>query len=106
MLTLCERNELAEELAKDEVAQQSPHQRDGHAEHAQQNVRDGQVEQEDIGDGAHATILNEGQHHQQVAHDGAEEYDAVAGYHPDGHISTDTRHAAIGGLRSVGSARA
>lgn len=100
-LTLCERYELAEELAEDEVAQQGAHQGDGHAEHAQEDVRDGQVEQKDVGDGAHAAILDEGQHHQQVAHDGAEQNDAVAGYHPDGHIGADAGHAAVRGRRSA-----
>lgn len=85
-LTLRELYELAEKLAKDEVAQQRAHQGNRHAEHAQQHVRYGQIEQEEIGYGAHATILDEGRDDQQIAKHSAEQDHTVAGYQPDGHL--------------------
>lgn len=93
-LTLRELDELAEKLAKDEIAQQSSHQGNGHAEHAQQHVRDGQVEQEKIGDGAHATILHQCGDDQQIAEHGTEQDHAVAGYQPDGHLGGASGRAA------------
>lgn len=92
-LTLGELDELAEDLSEDEVPEQRAHQGHRHAEDAQQDVRDGQVEEEDVGDGAHATVLDQGEHHQQIAHDGAEQDGRVAGHHPDGHVGTDPRPA-------------
>lgn len=85
-LTLRELDELAEKLAKDEVAQQRAHQGHRHAEHAQQHVRYGQIEQEQIGYGAHATVLHQGRDDQQIAQHGAQQDHAVAGNQPDGHL--------------------
>jgi len=94
-LTLCKLDELAEQLAEDEVPQQGSDQGHRHAEHAEQDVRDGQVEQKNVGNGAHATVLDQGEHHQQVPNHGAQQDGRVAGHHPDGHIGTDPHHAPV-----------
>lgn len=80
-----ELKELAQELPEDKVTQQGAHQGHWHAEHAQQHVRDGQIEEENIGDGAHPTILNQSGYNQEVAQDGEEQDESVAGDQPNGH---------------------
>ena len=65
--TLEERDHLAEDGSEDEVSQQGADQGERHAENAQRQVGDGQVEQEQVGDGAHRRILHQRQDDQHVS---------------------------------------
>lgn len=60
-LTLQIWQQLTHHLAEYEVAEQRADERDGHAQHAQQYVRYGQIQQEYVGDGAHPAILHQRQ---------------------------------------------
>lgn len=71
--------EFAHEFTKHKVAEEGADEGEGHAEDAEQQVRHGQVEQEDVGDGAHALVLHQRQDHQRVAHHGQQEDEAVQG---------------------------
>lgn len=67
------RQQLAHCATKHKVAQQLTDQRERHAEHAEKDVRDGQVEQKQIGDGAHPSILHQRQDDECVAGDGQQQ---------------------------------
>lgn len=66
-------------LTRDEVV----HKGGGHAEDAHQQVADGQVEDEHVGDGAHAPVLEHDEADQGVAHH-AEEEDEHVGHNEHG----------------------
>lgn len=66
-------------LTSDEVV----HERSGHAEDAHQQVADGQVEDEHVGDGAHVPVLEHDEADQGVAHH-AEEEDEHVGHNEHG----------------------
>lgn len=95
ILTLQVGQTLAHELPEDEVPEQRPDEREGHAEHAKEEVRHGQVQQEHVGDGAHALVVAERQDHQAVADDGQEEdgrvqrhlHPTVRRVQPPGHVA-------------------
>lgn len=57
--TLQEGYQLAHNIPEDKVPQNTPHQSERHTEHSEQKVRDGQIEQKDVGDGAHALVLDQ-----------------------------------------------
>ena len=56
-ITLKERDQLAKDFAKDEISQQLAYECEWHAEYAQQQVGDGQIEQKHVGDGPHPRVL-------------------------------------------------
>ncbi len=77
ILTLKEGDESAEDIAKDEISEQLADERERHAENAQQEVGNGQVEQKHVGDGPHPSVLQDGQDHQDVARDAQQKNDAA-----------------------------
>jgi len=79
LLTLRVGDEFAHELAKHKVAEESADEGEWHAEDAEQQVGHCQVEQKDVGDGAHALVLHQSQDHERVAHHGQQEDEAVQG---------------------------
>ena len=60
-------------LTCDEVV----HQRGGNAEDSYQQVADGQVEDEEVGDGAHATVPQHDEAHQDISHHAQQEDEEV-----------------------------
>ena len=58
-LTLQEGNDLAHEVSEYEVLQDGADERERHAEHAAEQVGDAEVEQVDVGDGAHLGVLDQ-----------------------------------------------
>ena len=71
--TLQEGDDLAHEVAEDEVLQDWPHEREGHAEDAAEQVGDAEVQQVDVGDGAHLGVLDQRHEDEHVAEDAEEE---------------------------------
>ena len=69
-----EGDDLAHEAAEDEVLQYRPDKGKGHAEHATEQVGDAEVQQVDVGDGAHLGVSDERHYHQNVT-EHAEEQD-------------------------------
>lgn len=61
-----ERQYLAHELAKDKVSLERAHQRKGHAEDAEEQVGDGQIQQEHIRYRAHPLVLHQRQDDERV----------------------------------------
>lgn len=76
-LTLKEGDESAEDIAKDEISEQLADERERHAENAQQEIGNGQIEQKHVGDGPHPGVLQDSQDHQDVARDAKQENDAI-----------------------------
>jgi len=74
---LKEGDQPAKDIAKDEISEQLADERERHAENAQQEVGNGQIEQKHVGDGPHPGVLQDGQDHQDVARDAQQENDAV-----------------------------
>lgn len=75
-------DELAHNVTEDKVAQDGTDEGEGHAEHAEQQVGDGQVQQEQVGDGPHTLVDYQGQYDQAVAEDGQQK---------DGGVQQDLR---------------
>lgn len=94
--TLHVADEDAHGLAEDEVLQQCRDERERHAEHGEQEVADGQVQQEQVGDGAHAAVVRQRCDHERVAGDRQ---------HEDDGVETDACVAVVG-ERSAWPARA
>lgn len=68
-------------LTCDEVV----HQGGGHAEDAHQQVADGQVEEEHVGDRAHLAVLHHDEAHQHIANHTHEEDEGVGQDEHEGH---------------------
>jgi len=72
-LTLKIGNEFTEDRTKYEILEDGSSEREGHAEHAYQEVSNGQVKEKQICDCSHPLVLYEGQNNQDVPHDGQQE---------------------------------
>lgn len=75
--TLKEGDEPAKDVAEDEISEQLTDESERHAENAQQEIGNGQIEQKHVGDGPHPGVLQDSQDHQDVARDAKQENDAI-----------------------------
>jgi len=75
--TLHVADEYAHGLAEDEVLQQCRDEGERHTEDGQQQVADGEVQQEQVGDGPHAAVVRQCRDHQRVAGDRQHEDDRI-----------------------------
>lgn len=75
--TLQEGQYFAHELAKHKVTLQGADQGEGHAEDAEEQIGDGQIEQKNVRNCAHPLVLHQGQDDQRVSDDGQQEDDGV-----------------------------
>lgn len=79
-LTLQERQNFAHKLAKYKVPLQRPHQRKRHADHGEEQIRDGQIQQEYICYRAHSLVLHQCQYDQWISDDSQQENYGVEWY--------------------------
>ena len=75
--TLKEGDEPAKDVAEDEISEQLTDESERHAENAQQEIGNGQIEQKHVGDGPHPAVLQDSQDHQDVARVAQQENDAA-----------------------------
>jgi hypothetical protein len=79
-LTLQIRQQLAHKFAKHKVAQQRSDQCERHTKHTQEQIRHGQIQQIQIGDGSHPFVLHQRQNDQRIAQHGQQKDDRVERY--------------------------